>query len=313
MPSFSAYETSDQLDPTDDWGFETIKPEEIEYCTFDTEEVFYRPLPKRMRYEQPRDVKELTNTLLYACDLLMLIQDANEVDKRTFTHIDEENTFRERENTFRERENTRREKENTFRERENTRRENVLVRHALDEEDSAKLKAKESLFKEVVSETIDSVSKGLELAQKHFSDKIVIPQHVLNTAIEDLGNTEHSQQFGKKIYRALGSLSASPGPGLGSYHHWCIDGLDPYSWSEKDHACKESERVENNEELRKYRYFVVDEAVNSSGEIYMGAHMKISSKGLAPRIYFHDDRNGQTGKIHIGYIGRHLPTSRRPK
>ncbi len=74
LPSFSAYETSDQLDPTDDWGFETIKPEEIEYCTFDTEEVFYRPLLKRMRYEQPRDVKELTNTLLYACDLLMLFE-----------------------------------------------------------------------------------------------------------------------------------------------------------------------------------------------------------------------------------------------
>lgn len=39
----------------------------------------------------------------------------------------------------------------------------------------------------------------------------------------------------------------------------------------------------------------------------MLAHLKISEGGgnLAPRVYFHDDTSGSTGKVHIGLVGPH--------
>lgn len=39
----------------------------------------------------------------------------------------------------------------------------------------------------------------------------------------------------------------------------------------------------------------------------MLAHLKISEGGgsLAPRVYFHDDTGGATGKMHIGLVGPH--------
>lgn len=69
----------------------------------------------------------------------------------------------------------------------------------------------------------------------------------------------------------------------------------------------ESETVQNNARLASKRVFKVAEAVNGSGELYMGAHLKISEGGgnLAPRVYFHDDTAGATGKVHIGFVGPH--------
>jgi hypothetical protein len=39
----------------------------------------------------------------------------------------------------------------------------------------------------------------------------------------------------------------------------------------------------------------------------MLAHLKIAEGGgpLAPRVYFHDDTRGPTGRVHIGFIGPH--------
>ena len=44
----------------------------------------------------------------------------------------------------------------------------------------------------------------------------------------------------------------------------------------------------------------------------MQAHLKLSNGSLAPRLYFYDDtgKDGNTGKVHVGYIGPHLPTKR---
>jgi hypothetical protein len=41
----------------------------------------------------------------------------------------------------------------------------------------------------------------------------------------------------------------------------------------------------------------------------MDAHFKIARKGMvSPRIYYHDDAS-RTGKIYVGYIGKHLPNA----
>jgi hypothetical protein len=44
------------------------------------------------------------------------------------------------------------------------------------------------------------------------------------------------------------------------------------------------------------------------GEMFMGAHVRIGQGGTgAPRLHFYDDTCGTTAKIHVGYIGPHLP------
>jgi hypothetical protein len=59
------------------------------------------------------------------------------------------------------------------------------------------------------------------------------------------------------------------------------------------------------------RTFRVPEEVDPSGRILMEAHIKLRPVGYpAPRMYFHDDTAGATGKIWIGYLGEHLPNTR---
>jgi hypothetical protein len=75
------------------------------------------------------------------------------------------------------------------------------------------------------------------------------------------------------------------------------------------HSTQESEPVERSPKLRKLRVFPVPCDVHPDGVIFMDAHFKIARKGLvSPRIHYHDDVS-QTGKIYVGYIGRHLPNA----
>jgi hypothetical protein len=75
------------------------------------------------------------------------------------------------------------------------------------------------------------------------------------------------------------------------------------------HSTQESEPVERSPKLRKLRVLPVPRNINPDGAIFMDAHFKIARKGLiSPRIYYHDDAS-QTGKIYVGYIGKHLPNA----
>jgi hypothetical protein len=75
------------------------------------------------------------------------------------------------------------------------------------------------------------------------------------------------------------------------------------------HSTQESEPVERSPKLRKLRVFPVPGDIHPDGAIFMNAHFKIARKGLvSPRIYYHDDAS-QTGKIYVGYIGKHLPNA----
>jgi hypothetical protein len=69
----------------------------------------------------------------------------------------------------------------------------------------------------------------------------------------------------------------------------------------------ESETVLNNERLASHRILPVDRAVDGAGEVLMQAHLKIQLGGgpTIPRIYFHDDTRGSTGKVHVGFFGPH--------
>jgi hypothetical protein len=75
------------------------------------------------------------------------------------------------------------------------------------------------------------------------------------------------------------------------------------------HSTQESEPVERSPRLRKLRVFPVPKNMHPDGAVFMDAHFKIARKGLvSPRIYYHDDAS-RTGKIYVGYIGKHLPNA----
>ena len=73
-------------------------------------------------------------------------------------------------------------------------------------------------------------------------------------------------------------------------------------------APRESETVMNR--WGDERMFPVPTAVDGSGRMLMGAHFKPTNENtIAPRLHFHDDTAG-TGRIYVGYIGRHLTNTK---
>ncbi|KQS10612.1 hypothetical protein ASG04_03755 [Curtobacterium sp. Leaf183] len=72
------------------------------------------------------------------------------------------------------------------------------------------------------------------------------------------------------------------------------------------HAAKESQTVLNNTRWSAERVFSVPTTVREGGTVLMEAHFKPTWRDtFAPRLYYYDDVAG-TGKVYIGYIGRHL-------
>jgi hypothetical protein len=78
-------------------------------------------------------------------------------------------------------------------------------------------------------------------------------------------------------------------------------------YSAAAHASKESDTVQNSPKFRKLRILPVPTETCADGSVFMGSHFRIAMKGLtSPRMHYHDDALG-TGKIYVGYIGKHLP------
>lgn len=58
------------------------------------------------------------------------------------------------------------------------------------------------------------------------------------------------------------------------------------------------------------RRFPVPTEVDPSGYVHMEAHIKLTRDGInSPRMHFYDDTN-RTGKIYVGYLGRHLTNTK---
>jgi hypothetical protein len=75
------------------------------------------------------------------------------------------------------------------------------------------------------------------------------------------------------------------------------------------HSTQESDSVERSPRFRRQREFPVPPELAPDGAVFMGAHFKIARKGLiSPRMHYCDD-TGQSGKIYVGYIGKHLPNT----
>lgn len=75
------------------------------------------------------------------------------------------------------------------------------------------------------------------------------------------------------------------------------------------HASRESDQVQNNHRWFEARIFPVPTDVNPAGTAYMGAHFRVATRdSFAPRLHYLDD-TAQTGKIYVGFIGKHLPNA----
>lgn len=75
----------------------------------------------------------------------------------------------------------------------------------------------------------------------------------------------------------------------------------------KNHAPTESSQVKDNPKYWRPRLLPVPTSVRTDGFVEMYAHFRIdTSNTIAPRLHYFDD-TANTGKVYVGYIGRHLP------
>jgi hypothetical protein len=75
----------------------------------------------------------------------------------------------------------------------------------------------------------------------------------------------------------------------------------------------ESASTRENPRFREPRTLPVSADVDRSGRTFMQEHIRIERGGTpSPRIYYHDDTRGVTGKIHIGWFGDHLDSRAKP-
>lgn len=125
--------------------------------------------------------------------------------------------------------------------------------------------------------------------------------------IDRMDQSPASVLWGQRLWnhlRSLDAYAAEKGPGFAT---WCETAGHPRAISSKFIAMSESESVCSSPALRRHRLLPVDEEVDPSGFTEMFAHLKpVQGGGLqVPRVYFHDDTKGFTGKVHIGFIGPH--------
>jgi hypothetical protein len=105
----------------------------------------------------------------------------------------------------------------------------------------------------------------------------------------------------------------SAGKFSGDFKMWCDNPpSDSYIIPSGKVVRDESETVKNNAKWRQEREFSVPSAVDASKRAFMGAHIRIGASAsgqISPRLYFHDATT-LTGKIYVGYLGRHLTNTR---
>lgn len=110
---------------------------------------------------------------------------------------------------------------------------------------------------------------------------------------------------------ALNEYATSADTFAGGFYDWCQGNHGRRVVPPAMLSMKESASVENRDKFSERRTFPVSAEVDPAGLLYMPAHVKLRRIGSpAPRIHFHDDTRGATGKIWIGYVGGHLPNTR---
>ena len=159
-----------------------------------------------------------------------------------------------------------------------------------------------------------AVATVLKLANDRL-DTISIPMQVADSASRQLDVDGYRKARARAVASALMALHAYAvdRSRQGDFRQWCVaGGSKGVSYSANRVAMAESVSVKRVGRHAHARTFPVDRLLDVSGSRQMLAHIKLDQGPTAPRLYFHDDTHGKTGKIHIGYIGPHLPTANDP-
>ncbi len=162
-------------------------------------------------------------------------------------------------------------------------------------------------------EAPEFVAEVIELARTRLKHVVIGPT---DQEAAELDVHASASLCAAKAWDALLALEAfaaarSSGAFAGGFRQWCLQPDDGHAVSAQAVAMGESETVDSNPDLRAKRVFPVPRDVVPDGQAYMAAHIKLLKRGdVAPRLHFHDDSGGATGKVYVGYIGRHLPTAR---
>ncbi len=83
-----------------------------------------------------------------------------------------------------------------------------------------------------------------------------------------------------------------------------------HGFSARRHARDETDEVANCGKFRRPRTLPVPVGVDPTGKVFMAPHFRIAHSGtVSPRMHYFDD-TARTGRIYIGYLGRHLPSGR---
>jgi len=107
---------------------------------------------------------------------------------------------------------------------------------------------------------------------------------------------------------AEGKASGRIASGLHAYLK--SDAIDGHKCPPDRHASTESDSVLNRPEWRAERMLPVPSEVSDTGKVLMDAHFKPTWRDtFAPRMHYYDD-TARSGKIYVGYIGRHLKNTK---
>lgn len=170
---------------------------------------------------------------------------------------------------------------------------------------------KDAAAPDVIPDDVQDTTEAFVMAQAHLSAWLVVPDSA-ERSLDGIDSAPNAGAWGRTAwrgFRALATYARRRSEGFnGNFWVWCEAG-EPFAWpaTPKKLSMTESETVQSNAKYRDARRFIVDADVDGSGEIVMYAHLKVSEGGgdLAPRIYFHDDVDGKTGKVHVGFVGPH--------
>jgi len=156
----------------------------------------------------------------------------------------------------------------------------------------------------------ETCADAIELANVHLCGVAVHPE--AGRKLEVIDQAHSSSSWIREIWKGLVALSEyaqRPDEFSGDFWIWCETSGSPFAWYASDLklAMTESDDTVNRKKFLKMRTLPVDKAVHAGGVIRMLAHLKIETGGGndIPRVYFHDDTRGPTGKVHVGLIGPH--------
>ena len=195
----------------------------------------------------------------------------------------------------------------------------AYLRRALRKHRDYREPVPDQMWVEAPNDVLSLVSNLIPGGQAHPASELVVFTGVLNDrALTELGRYDDSGTYARIFWdhvRVLYDYASLKRDGRfsGNMHQYLSkDDADGFKCPVKHHASTESDSVLNNAKWRKERNFPVPHEVDPSGKVDMLAHFRPSHHdGFAPRMhYFDDTAPGGTGKIYIGYLGRHLTNTK---